>query len=66
MCGTDEPMEIFQVTLIVATFLCTLVAGFVFAFAAVVMPGMRSLDDGDSLRAPHIAPHRLTDLPEAP
>ena len=33
-------VETFQVTLIVATFLCTLVAGFVFAFAVVVMPGL--------------------------
>ncbi len=44
-------MEIFQVTLIVATFLCTLVAGFVFAFAVVVMPGIRTLSDGEFLRA---------------
>jgi len=44
-------MEIFQVTLVVATFLCTLVAGFVFAFAAVVMPGIRTLGDGEFLRA---------------
>ena len=44
-------VEIFQTTLIVATFLCTLVAGFVFAFAVVVMPGMRNLGDGEFLRA---------------
>ena len=44
-------MEIFQVTLIVATFLCTLVAGFVFAFAVVVMPGIRTLGDCEFLRA---------------
>ncbi len=44
-------MEIFQATLIVATFLCTLVAGFVFAFAVVVMPGIRTLGDGEFLRA---------------
>jgi uncharacterized membrane protein len=42
---------IFQVTLIVATLLCTLVAGFVFAFAVVVMPGLRTLGDGEFLRA---------------
>ena len=34
-----------------ATFLCSLVAGFLFAFAAVVMPGIRSLDDGGFIRA---------------
>ncbi len=44
-------MEIFQVTLVVATLLCTLVAGFVFAFAAVVMPGIRRLDDSGFLQA---------------
>jgi uncharacterized membrane protein len=44
-------VEFFQLTLIVATFLCTLVAGFVFAFAVVVMPGIRTLGDGEFLRA---------------
>jgi uncharacterized membrane protein len=44
-------VEIFQVTLIVATFLCTLVAGIVLAFAVVVMPGLRTLGDGEFLRA---------------
>ena len=44
-------MDTFRVTLIVATFLCTLVAGFVFAFGVVVMPGIRTLSDGEFLRA---------------
>lgn len=44
-------MEAFHIALILATLLCTLVAGFVFAFAAVVMPGIRKLDDGEFLRA---------------
>ncbi|MEM7164548.1 MAG: DUF1772 domain-containing protein [Planctomycetota bacterium] len=39
------------ILLIVATFLCTLVAGFVLTFAIVVMPGIRTLGDGDFLRA---------------
>jgi len=43
--------EIFQGTLVVATFLSTLVAGFVFAFAVVVMPGIRTLGDGEFLHA---------------
>lgn len=43
-------MDTFRVTLIVATFLCTLVAGFVFAFGVVVMPGIRTLSDGEFLR----------------
>ncbi len=44
-------MDAFHVALIVATMLCTLVAGFVFAFAVVVMPGIRGLGDGEFLRA---------------
>ena len=43
-------MGIFQITLIVATFLCSLVAGFVFAFAVVVMPGIGNLGAGEFLR----------------
>lgn len=37
--------------LVAATVLVSLVAGFVFAFAVVVMPGIGELDDGDFLRA---------------
>lgn len=44
-------MSIFQLTLIVAALLCSLVAGLVFAFAVVVMPGIRALGDGEFLRA---------------
>src|SRR5687768_15391215 len=44
-------MTLVQTVLILATFLCSLVAGFLFAFAVVVMPGIRSLDDGGFLRA---------------
>ena len=42
---------LFQVALLLATILCSLVAGFLFAFAAVVMPGIRSLDDGGFIRS---------------
>ncbi len=42
---------IFQIALILATFLCSLVAGFLFAFALVVMPGIRSLNDREFIRA---------------
>jgi uncharacterized membrane protein len=42
---------IFQLALITATFLCSLVAGFLFAFAVVVMPGIANLGDGEFLRA---------------
>lgn len=44
-------MGIFQLTLIAATLLCSLVAGFLFAFAAVVMPGIGNLGSGEFLRA---------------
>ena len=44
-------MEIFQIALFLATFLCSLVAGFLFAFALVVMPGIRSLNDREFIRA---------------
>ena len=42
---------IFQITLIIATFLCSLVAGFLFAFAIVVMPGIKMLNDREFIRA---------------
>jgi uncharacterized membrane protein len=41
---------VFQTLVLLATFLCSLVAGFLFAFAAVVMPGIRSLDEGGFIR----------------
>lgn len=44
-------MEIYQIALILATFLCSLVSGFLFAFALVVMPGIKSLNDREFLRA---------------
>ena len=48
---------IFQIALILATFLCSLVAGFLFAFAVVVMPGIGSLNDRDFLRAFQVMDH---------
>jgi len=44
-------MGIFQIALILATFLCSLVAGFLFAFSLVAMPGIRSLNDREFIRA---------------
>ena len=44
-------MEIFKITLILSTFLCSLVAGFLFAYAIVVMPGIKNLNDRGFLRA---------------
>lgn len=42
---------LFQISLLLATFLCSLVAGLVLCFAIVVMPGTKVLDDRDFLRA---------------
>ena len=44
-------MNLFEATLVLSTLLCSLVAGFVFAFATVVMPGIQRLNDRDFLRA---------------
>ena len=44
-------MDLFQITVLLATLLCSLVAGFVLAFSIVVMPGIRSLNDRDFLQA---------------
>jgi uncharacterized membrane protein len=44
-------VTLFQALLMTATLLCSLVAGFLFAFAVVIMPGIRSLDDGGFIRA---------------
>jgi len=42
---------VFQAVLMLAAFLCSLVAGFLFAFAVVVMPGIGRLDDRGFIRA---------------
>lgn len=44
-------MDVFEVVLLVATLLVTLVAGFVFGFAVVAMPGIGTLDDREFLRS---------------
>ena len=43
--------EIFRIALILATFLCSLVAGFLFSFAFVVMPGIQRLRAPEFIRA---------------
>ena len=40
----------FHIAIILAALLCSLVAGFVFAFAFVVMPGLRKLEDREFIR----------------
>src|ERR671919_209370 len=47
----ETNVTLFDAVVVLATFLCSLVAGFLFAFAAVVMPGIRSLDDRSFIRA---------------
>jgi uncharacterized membrane protein len=44
-------MNAFDVTLMATTLSCALVAGLVFGFAVVVMPGIAKLSDRDFLRA---------------
>ena len=44
-------MNVFQIGLLAATLLCSLVAGFVFAFACVTMPGIGTLGDREFLRS---------------
>ncbi|MEE4255351.1 MAG: DUF1772 domain-containing protein [Desulfuromusa sp.] len=44
-------MNIFQLTLSLSIIFCSLVAGFLFAFTIVVMPGIKQLTDGEYIRA---------------
>ncbi|MEM1202238.1 MAG: DUF1772 domain-containing protein [Acidobacteriota bacterium] len=44
-------MDTFQITLVSATLLCSLVAGFVFAFACVAMPGIGTLGNREFLQS---------------
>ncbi|MCB0166925.1 MAG: DUF1772 domain-containing protein [Anaerolineae bacterium] len=44
-------MDLFQILLVLSTLLCSLVAGFVLAFAIVVMPGIKGLPDREFIRA---------------
>jgi uncharacterized membrane protein len=43
-------MSLLELVLILATLLCALTAGFVFAFATVVMPGLARLGDKEFIR----------------
>lgn len=44
-------MSLLEIAIALSALLCSLVAGFLFAFAIIVMPGIRSLNDRDFLRA---------------
>jgi len=43
-------MTTFHIALIISAFLCSLVAGFLFAYAVVVMPGIKNLTDREFIR----------------
>ena len=43
-------MNLFDFSLLLSTLLCSLVTGFLFAYAVVIMPGIKSLDDAQFLR----------------
>lgn len=47
----EANVMVFHAALVLAAFLCSLVAGFLFAFAVAVMPGLRRLDNGAFIRA---------------
>jgi len=49
-CSPETKVTLFQLLLMLATFLCSLVAGFLFAFTVVIMPGITRLDDGGFIR----------------
>jgi uncharacterized membrane protein len=44
-------MNSLEIAIVLSTLLCSLVAGFVFAFATIVMPGISRLNDRDFLQA---------------
>lgn len=44
-------MDLFQIVVVLSTLLCSLVAGFLLAFAIVVMPGIKALPDREFIRA---------------
>ena len=44
-------MTVLEILLILATLLCAITAGFVFAYATVIMPGIALLDDKAFIRA---------------
>ena len=44
-------MELFPLVVLVAAALCALVAGLLFTFAVIAMPGLKNLSDGEFIRA---------------
>ena len=54
-------MSTFDVALILSTFLCSLVAGFLFAYAVVIMPGIKNLEDKHFIKAFQITDRVIQD-----
>ena len=44
-------MSVFELALVLSTLLCSLVAGFLFAYTTVIMPGIGELDDKSFIKA---------------
>jgi len=44
-------MSVFEIALVLSTLLCSLVAGFLFAYAIVIMPGIGNLSDKHFIKA---------------
>ena len=44
-------MDVLDISLILSILSCSLVGGFIFTYAIVVMPGLSNLNDKDFLRA---------------
>ena len=54
-------MSIFDVALVLSAFLCSLVAGFLFAYAIVIMPGIKNLEDKQFIKAFQITDRVIQD-----
>ena len=48
-------MDLLDISLIFSITLCSLVSGFIFTYAIVVMPGLSNLNDKELLRAFQVA-----------
>ena len=56
-------MDLLDVALIFSILSCSLVGGFIFTYAIVVMPGLSSLSDKDFLRAFQVTDAIIQDNP---
>ena len=54
-------MMFFDITLVLSALLCSLVAGFLFSYAIVVMPGIKQLDDKQFIKTFQITDRVIQD-----